>query len=262
MPITLPRTPNPAQEDSYRSDLNQKRGRPMLFQVVDPMKQPIFPFLLALHTNPETFSEKYTKSKVVAMTYGGFVEWIWPDELDSISASHSTGAFLGPFAGLSTGSDGISDPNDPSGIYTRAGEHGRHGTMAWERQEDLLDLFRHNGVIFDGQGHPAIRGQVMCIYDRGIFIGHFKTFQVKETDEKAFSFQLDWEFGVEAAVYNFPTSANLAARQPILNANTQQAALDKNQAAAPSSVVSQSATNNNGPVSPAPSILGRPTIGR
>jgi hypothetical protein len=79
--------------------------------------------------------------------------------------------------------------------------------MACERQEDLLDLFRHNGAVYNGSGQPVLRGRVMCIFDRGIFIGHFSTFSVKENDEKAFSFELDWEFKIEQTVYLFPSSA-------------------------------------------------------
>jgi len=207
--INIPHTPNQAESDSYSPTGFGRRGRPMLFQVVDPVNRPLWHYLLALHTNPSSFSEKFTKSKNTVMTYGGFVEFIWPDELDSLSASHTAGAFLGPFTGLTAGSEGRPMRNDRSGLATRAGEHGRHGTIAWERQEDLLEVFRQNGNIFNGRGQPAIRGRVMCIYDRGVYIGHFMTFSVKETDEKPFTFELDWEFKVEETLYNFPLAQRM-----------------------------------------------------
>jgi hypothetical protein len=178
----------------------------MLFQATDPINRPLWKYLLALHTNPSSFSEKFAKSKNVVMTYGGFIEFVWPDELDSISASHSTGAFIGPFVGLTSGSEGRGARNDRSGLATKAAEHGRQGTIAWERQEDLLEVFRHNGNIFNGRGQPAVRGRIMCIYDRGVYMGHFMTFSVKETDDKPFAFTLDWEFKVEETLYNFPVS--------------------------------------------------------
>jgi hypothetical protein len=211
--MPLPFTPNPSFSDDLQSfGKSSRRGRPLLFQVTDPIGRPIFSYLLALHTNPESISEKYTKSKNVVMTYGGFIEFVWPDELDTLSASHTTGGFLGPFSGLSVGSEGAGSGTGEDGLYTRAGEHGRHGTMAWERQEDLLDVFRCNGMIYNGEGQPAIRGRVMCMYDRGLYIGHFTTFEVAENDEKPWSFALSWEFKVEEVIYNFPASTNITTR--------------------------------------------------
>jgi len=212
--IGIPHTPNQHEVDSYSPTGYGRRGRPMLFQATDPINRPLWNYLLALHTNPETFSEKMTKSKNVVMTYGGFIEFIWPDELDTISASHSTGGFLGPFTGLTAGSEGRPIEKDTTGLATKAAEHGRHGSIAWERQEDLLEVFRHNGNIFNGRGQPAVRGRIMCIYDRGVYIGHFTTFNVKESDEKSFSFMLDWEFKVEETLYHFPISERVLDRTP------------------------------------------------
>jgi len=203
--IHMPNTPNPTadQANAYFTS----RGRPILFQVTDPVNQPIWPYLLAMHVNPRTFNESFQKSKNVVMTYGGFVEFVWPDELDIVSANASTGAFIGPYTGLTSGSDGAGQ-GAFGGKDSRIGAVGRHGTMAWERQEDLLDLFRNNGSIYNGAGQPVIRGRVMCIYDRGIYTGHFTTFSPREDDEHAFSFEIDWEFKVEHTIYLFPGSVN------------------------------------------------------
>lgn len=200
----LPGVPNQPETDSFSPTGYGRRGRPMLFQVTDPVNRPLWEYLLALHTNPTSLTERFAKSKNVVMTYGGFIEFVWPDELDSLSANHSAGAFLGPFQGLMSASEGRPIRRDSSGLALKAAEHGRHGTLAWERQEDLLEVFRHNGNIFNGRGLPAIRGRIMCIYDRGVYIGHFTTFTVKETDEKPYTFELDWEFKIEETLYNFP----------------------------------------------------------
>jgi len=200
--IKLPSIPNP--QENQGNSYSSKRGRPILFQVTDPMNQPLWPYLLALHVNPKSFHESFNKSKSVSMTYGGFVEFMWADELDDINASASTGAFLGPFSGLTAGSDG-----ENQGAYgSHVGTTGRQGTMAWERQEDLLDLFRNNGAIYNGSGQPILRGRIMCIYDRGIYTGHFTTFSPKEDDNHAFSFELNWNFKVEHTIYLFSGSKN------------------------------------------------------
>lgn len=212
MPVKLPNVPNPRIGESFT--YATRRGRPLLFQVTDPLRQPLYPYLLAMHVNPGELGETYSKSKNVVMTVGGFVEFNWPEELDSLSASGSTGAFIGPGTGLTSGSDGTSSDHF---VSLAGGDPGRHATMAWERQEDLLDLFRGNGQIFDGRGVPVLRGRIMVIFDRGIYMGHFTTFNVKETDEKAFSFELDWEFKVEERVYLFAGANNRLAKPGTAN---------------------------------------------
>ena len=193
--IQIPYTKNPHQDD--QETYAAKRGRPFLFQIMAPgTDEPLYPILLALHVNPKNVEEKMAKSKTVVATYGGFVEFVWPDEMDTISCTASTGGFIAPDSGLSAGDDS-SFGNDVT-------SSGRKGTIAWERQEDLLELFHNNGVVYDGQGKPAIRGRVMMIYDRGMFIGHFTSFSVTEDDSHAYSFDLSWEFRVESVLYRFP----------------------------------------------------------
>lgn len=195
--VLLPTRPNPKADD-FSDGYNPRRGRPVLFQISAPGSlQPLFPFMLALHTNPGSLEERMTKTKNVIPTYGGFVEFVWPDELTTLSASHSTGAFITPDSGLSAGSDKL---NEQGRLFSRK------NSMAWERQEDLLEVFHNNGVVFDSNGLPAIRGKVMMIYDRGIFFGHFTTFQVEENDEKPWTFDLSWEFRAEQTLYLFPTT--------------------------------------------------------
>jgi len=205
--INIPHTENPSAVDY--DQFAPKRGRPMLFQVCDPVFQrPLYPVLLALHVNPQTFSEKMQKTKNVVMTYGGFIEYIWPDELDSLSADMTSGAFISPRTGLTAGS--VED----------SVHQGRQGTIAWERQEDLLELFRQNGCVFNGMGQPILRGRILCIYDRGIFAGHFTSFNVSETDDKAFTFQLQWEFKVEQTIYKYPKNAQLDSNSVHSTSNT------------------------------------------
>ncbi len=209
MPVELPSVKNPQQSDALAARA-RRGGRPVLFQITDPMRQPLYPYLLAAHVNPSDLTEGHNKSKSVVMTVGGFVEFNWPDELSTLSVVSSTGAFLGPGVGLTAGSD------DTGGAFGQPsfaqGGRGRHATMAWERQEDLLELFHNNGTIYNGRGQPVLRGRVMVIYDRGIYYGHFTHFEVKETDEKAFTFDLQWEFAVEESLYTFvgSTSRNVS----------------------------------------------------
>ena len=211
--VSLPQTPNPSIKDANPEAYSPKRGRPFLFQVVAPgTNNPLYSYLLALHVNPETLDERMAATKTVTPTRGGWIEFRWPNELTTVSASNTTGTFYSPASGLSAGSDASQ---------ISANARGRQGTMAWERQEDLLDLFHNNGMVFDGNGQPAIRGRIMMIYDRGVFLGYFTTFNVDEDDSHAWSFQLSWEFTIEKTLYRFPgtigAGINLPAPAPIFN---------------------------------------------
>ena len=195
--VSLPQTPNPDASQSDPEAYSPKRGRPFLFQVVSPgTNQPLYPTLLAMHVNPESLEERMAATKTVVPTRGGWVEFRWPNELTSLSGGNTTGSFYSPSSGLSAGS---------AGAQTSGKATGRQGTIAWERQEDLLDLFHNNGMVFDGNGEPAIRGRIMMIYDRGIYLGYFTTLTITEDDAHAWSFQADWEFMVEKTLYRFPS---------------------------------------------------------
>ena len=64
MPATigLPYRPNPKVDDS-QTDYSPRRGRPILFQVTAPGSlTPLFPFMLALHTNPGSLEERMAKT--------------------------------------------------------------------------------------------------------------------------------------------------------------------------------------------------------
>lgn len=194
--------PNPDSSVAYNYEA--RRGRPMLFQVMKPDQlQPLYTTFLALHTGPRSIEERMTQSKTVTMTYGGFVEFVWPEELGSLAAESSTGSFFSPESGLTAGNERLSRGGAKGGRTP-----GRRGTIAWERKEDFLELFRMNGCIFNGVGQPVIRGRIMCIYDRGIFIGHFTTFEEGEDDTHPYTFELSWEFKIEYAVYRLPDTAS------------------------------------------------------
>lgn len=198
----IPHHPNPVSSDAVSS--GNLLGRPMLFQITQVgSMEPLWPYALALHINPSSLQEQFTKSKNVVMSRGGFVEFVWPDELDSISADSTTGAFIGPDSGLT------SDSANPGYKMRRGAQltrsfRGRHGTMAWERHTDLLELFRQNGQIFGGTGMPVLRSHIMCMYDRGVYVGWFSTFEVSEAGDLPFQFKLNWEFKVVQTVYRFP----------------------------------------------------------
>lgn len=200
--IYIPYPPNPQSSDAVGYNWGGGGGKPFLFTISEPQHvfSPMFDVALALYVNPESLDEKLTKTKSVVQTYGGFVEFIWPDDLDSISATGSTGGFISPKFGYTAAP---SDTEGASGSLD-----GRRGTLAYERFQDFLDLFHMNGMVFDSNGRPAIRGRVIMFYDRGIFSGHFTTFDVEEDASSPFRFNLTWEFKIENVISKFGASVN------------------------------------------------------
>lgn len=171
----------------YRHGAEERRSFvPMAFQVTSPFtpKLALLPHALVLHVNPQNLSESHNKKVERFQTRGGFVEQHWGDDLSDLSADGVTGAFMNIYTGLSS--------------------LMRQKTIAWDRFQDLKDLYRHNGSVFDPLGNVVLQGKIMVMYDRGTYFGHFKTFEVEETDESPFMFRLNWTFKVEETILQIP----------------------------------------------------------
>ncbi len=181
--------PNPAPTTSpqYYHPANTRYGTiPMAFQITSPMNvlEAILPHALVMHVNPANFGETFTKKIERIQTRGGFVEQHWGDELTEIAADGSTGAFMNLYSGTSS--------------------LLRDQTIAWDRYRDLHDLYRNNGDVYDPYGNIVLRGNVMLMYDKGIYIGYFRSFDIEETDASPFTFAVSWNFKVEQIIQQIP----------------------------------------------------------
>ncbi len=178
---------SPTNQPKYSHGAESRRGPiPMAFQITSPFDptQALLPHALVLHVNPSTFNETHTKKIERFMTRGGFVEQHWPDDLDEISADGSTGAFMH----LQTGTTSVL----------------RQRTIAWDRFRDLFDLFHNNGSVYDPYGNIVLQGNVMVLFDRGTYIGYFRSFDYEETDDSPFAFKLSWSFKVQQTIMKLP----------------------------------------------------------
>jgi hypothetical protein len=172
---------------TYRHPAAKRKGRiPMAFQVTSPFSRlrALLPHALVMHVNPQSF--QLTHSKVVEriQTRGGWVEQHWGDQLDEIRCEGSTGAFMNVYTGLTS-------------VL-------RQRTIAWDRFRDLHDLYRNNGSVYDPSGSIVLQGQIMLMYDQGVYTGTFRTFEFEETAESPFAFRLSWAFKVEHTVWQIP----------------------------------------------------------
>ena len=155
---------------------------PVAFQITSPFdrNKVLLPHALTLHVNPSSFQESFVPKTERMQTKGGFVEQHWGDDLGEISSDGTTGAFMNLYTGLSS-------------VW-------RRHTIAWSKYHDLKDLFRNNGDVHDPNGRVVLKGHVMLIYDRGVYLGSFTKFTMEETEDSPFAFKLSWSFKVEYTV--------------------------------------------------------------
>lgn len=177
-------TTPPSAETGYKHPAETRKpgGIPMAFQVTSPFdnRRVLIPHALVLHVNPQNFQESFNQKVERFQTRGGFVEQHWGHDLTEISADGSTGAFMN--------------------IYTGLASVVRQRTIAWDRYRDLFDIYLNNGALHDPFGNIVLSGHIMIIYDRGTYIGTFRTFEVEETDDSPFAFKISWTFKVEETI--------------------------------------------------------------
>ena len=180
--------------------LVRKSYIPVAFQITSPydFTKVLLPHALVMHVNPANFNETFTKKVERIQTRGGWVEQHWGDELTEISADGSTGAFMNIYTGLSS-------------ILRRR-------TIAWDRFRDLHDLYRNNGSLWDPNGAIVLQGQIMLMYDKGTYIGTFRTFDFEETADTPFVFQIHWSFKVLKVIFQAPIAAP---GQPVFGPNAR-----------------------------------------
>lgn len=185
----------PGSEDAYVHPAATKQGAiPMAFQITSPFNRStlLLPHALVLHVNPSSFQENYRHKIERIQTRGGFVEQHWGSELTEITASASTGAFMN--------------------IYTGLTSVLRQRTIAWDRYRDLYDLYYNNASVYDPFGNIVLQGNILLMYDRGNYLGTFRSFDMEETDDSPFAFKLNWTFKVETTLLSIsPQSGRVQA---------------------------------------------------
>lgn len=185
----------PGTETGYSHPMASRKGAvPLAFQVTSPFdrRKVLLPHALVMHVNPANFNESYSKKIEHIQTRGGWVEQHWGDELTEISADGSTGAFMNIYTGLSS-------------VL-------RQRTIAWDRYRDLHDLYFNNAAVHDPFGNVVLQGNIMLMYDMGTYLGSFRSFEVEETDDSPFAFNLSWSFKVEHTILSISQRSGPFAR--------------------------------------------------
>ena len=132
---------------------------------------------LYFHINPQNFDIAYTKKMHRYQTFSAYVEEYWGDELDTITCSATTGAFISEDLGLDTVSRSKTDP--------------------YYKFQDILDVYRNNGNIYSNDGRIIKKGKVVIFFDPGTYFGYFENFTYSESATGPFVFVFSFTFKVQ-----------------------------------------------------------------
>jgi hypothetical protein len=180
--------------DGYDPKLNRK---PVIFDILAPDHETsVLPdnTLMVLHVNPSTMGLNYQKVIQRINTRGGFVEQHWGEGLSTIEFNMATGGFMRLYSGMSNITGG------PGAIDTGG---NRRETIAYDKYLDILALFHNNGSIYDLSGQIVFQGILKIIFDGGIYYGWFSNFNVTESADQPYMFDLTASFQVESEVQRF-----------------------------------------------------------
>lgn len=183
---------------SWQDEFDTNLGRrPVVFDILAPDQETsILPsdLKMVLHVNPKTMAFSYNKVIERMNTKGGFVEQHWGEGIDSIDFNIATGGFMRLYSGLSNVTGG-------PGAYPTEGN--RRETIAYDKYLDLLALFFNNGSIYDLNGKVVFQGALKVTFDGGIYIGWFSNFNVSETSQRPYQFELTANFTVDREIQRF-----------------------------------------------------------
>lgn len=136
---------------------------------------------LTMKINPRNLDSSYAQLINRKRTLGGFIEEHWGEQLDSLSASGTTGEFFGNFGLTNT---------------------MRRDTEMFQKFEEFVTIYRNNGSVYDSRsGQVVAQGFVIMNYDSGIYHGFFESFTINESDQKPYCLDYDFSFKITSEVY-------------------------------------------------------------
>ncbi|MDB4330357.1 hypothetical protein N9948_01405 [bacterium] len=141
--------------------------------IVDPGV--VLPALYMQH-NPQTWSQTYQKLTTRYQTFGGYVEEYWGEDLDTITASATTGGFILESEGYTT--------------------YNRKQTRPYFKFQDVLDIYKNNGNTYDSNANIVKKGGIIIFFDPGTYLGYFESLTYAEDANNPYRFTFDFTFKV------------------------------------------------------------------
>jgi hypothetical protein len=169
---------------------------PFIFGIKSPTGELLERYILVCNVNPESLDIRMVKKIERIQTKTGWMEQHWGEELDEINAVQSTGAFIDPVIGV-TGEAIL-----------------RRGTIAYDNFQDLIELYRNNGSIYDDSGNIIFQGKVILNYGGAVgseykHEGYFINFSVSEGSDSPHKFEVNWTFKAEKSAYHVGYNGNI-----------------------------------------------------
>lgn len=165
------------------------KGVGFLFQIVDANLKPNPASTLQVVVPPSSLDISMNKIITRTMTRGGWMEEHWGDSLSDISAQQSTAGFLWEGEG---GGGGLTRINAKK-------------TFAYSNFKLLFEMYRNNGLGYDLDGNVVENGRVRIVYDNMDIYGYFTDFNVDETADTPYRFNLRWSFKVQEMLVSIPS---------------------------------------------------------
>lgn len=163
----------------------EEGANPVEFLIAGPTGRIVVPHALVLQVNPSELSPSFSRVVERIQTRGGWVEQDHGEQLDDVSATFRSGAFIHVRQGLA--------------------KHNPYDTFAMDKILDLYELYRNNGLIYDDRGRPVFAGAVIMSYDAAIFIGSFRSLEMQWQAENPFSLNGTFSFKTEKILWNLST---------------------------------------------------------
>lgn len=180
-----------------------------------------------LTVNPSSLSVNASKIVTRQQTMTGWTEFHWGEELDTITLTGSTAAFI--WDGISsTMKSSIRPPlkqtsqelvdiyNEyqniqdlgviaPQGIGDQEGlaVTKRRDTPTYQEFRQLMQLMNANGVTFDIHGLVSERLYIQITYNYAQYRGYFESFDLTESAESPYRFTYNITFKSEKTMYSF-----------------------------------------------------------
>lgn len=138
---------------------------------------------LYMQYNPQNWTHNFKKIVTRTQTLGAYIEEYWGDELDSISASSTTGGFITELHGYNT--------------------FFRTESKPYQKFQDLLDIYKNNGNVYNTRGAVVKKGAVLMYYDEGSYVGFFENFNYSEDALNPFRFTFDFTFKITKSIRGY-----------------------------------------------------------
>lgn len=139
---------------------------------------------LVLHVNPQSVRISHKRVITRKQTLRGHVLQHWGEQPTELTLEASSGGFMRLYSGLT------------SVTGTELGG-SRRDTIAYDRYQDLLALYRSNGAVYDRHNQIVLQGRIKLTFDGSVYYGMFTNFSCSEDTQSPYQIKMSFAMSVE-----------------------------------------------------------------